>query len=218
LAEFPRKKWWRIIDRNLLREHPKKYSGVIRKFPELFKNKDNHSLHIYFNINGFCSERFRIAFINLDVLNYEKIKWLPGEIIISQDAFNWLTSLIINMMPGFDQYDLVNVLKRDDVGLISIEAAKICSDLTEGKVTERLERVFGCYIELSTLDESYEERHSRFHSPAVDERGYYRYSFNDEEWAFIFANKQKIIDFYNAFFWYCFDYMSDWDILNIEGY
>jgi hypothetical protein len=218
LDRFPRRSWWRILDRNLLREHPGKYRHVISKFPELLDEKDNHSLKIYFNTGGLDSESFRIGFIDLGMFNDEKMKWLPGEITICQDAFNWLTLLILDKMPGFDQYDLVNVLKHRDVERLSSEAAKICNDLSSRKVTERLKKYFSYYIELTTLDENYKERNNRFHSPTVDDLGYCRYSFNDEEWAFIFAHKKKIIDFYGAFFWYCLDYMRGWDILNICGY
>lgn len=174
------------------------------------KGSNYEFLRIFHNCDPVC-ERLRITFFN-----HFDSQYFDDFIVIEQETFNAIQPVFEEIIVGFDVFSSINPIKGYGMLKARIICDSIIEDMQKGIVTDKLKHYLR-YFSASLFDESV---NLCWHT--ADGKVHH----DDEKyWSLIFKHRDRIIDFYNAFFFFIFDVMNcdpntydDLTLINIDGY
>lgn len=133
---------------------------------------------------------------------------------IDEDSFSFLYRSFRTVYPEFDCYDTLNPFKVGTLNRVYRRVEIIKEDLrNENRDSDLLKNDLNS-VSLYCLNNELGSIYTWDESLNKNVKDVNAY------WNFIFKHKQKIIDFYDAFFWYIYKYrkFGDGVILNISGF
>jgi hypothetical protein len=174
------------------------------------KRSNYEFLRIFHNCDP-GSERLRITFFN-----HLNSQYCDDFFVIEQETFNAIQPVFEEIIVSFDELSSINPLKGYGMLRARIICDSIIGDLQKGIVTFKLKHYLR-YFSASLFDESVKLCwHTADGNVHRDDEKY---------WSLIFKHRDRIIDFYNAFFYFIFDVMNcdpntfdDLTLINIDGY